>query len=112
MGDCHGRAVAARLDRRAERPPFELHPDAPFERIEMLIEAVVVSLPEPQLGLNAMEQPVKHVLLAYIGIRAREHRQGEIEPTQAAPGDGAVHATRKAGWLPLRFRLAGRTRSG
>src|SRR4029077_2476541 len=73
IGDCRRPAAPARLDRPAERPPFELHPDAPFERIEMLIEAVFVPLPELQLGLNAMEQPVKHVLLAYIGIRAREH---------------------------------------
>ena len=67
---------------------------------------------EPQLGLNAMEQPVKHHLLAYIGILLREHVQGEAEPPQPAPGDGAVRETRKAGWRPLRFRLACRTRSG
>src|SRR5439155_17051602 len=97
IGDCLRPVAPARLDRPAERPPFEPHPDAPFERIEMLIEAVVVSMPEPQLGLNAMEQPVKHVLLAYIGIRAREHRQWEVEPPQPAPGDGAVRETRKAG---------------
>ena len=76
----------------------------------MLVEAVVRY--EPQLGLNAMEQPVKHDLLAYIGIVLREHVQGEAEPPQPAPGDGAVRETRKAGWRPLRFRLACGTRSG
>ncbi len=59
-----------------------------------------------------MEQPVKHELLAYIGIVLREHGQGEAEPLQPAPGDGTVHETRKAGRLPLRFRLACGTRSG
>ena len=51
-------------------------------------------------------------LLARIGIRAREQRQGEVEPAQPTPGDRAVDKARKAGWLPLRFRLAGGTRSG
>jgi hypothetical protein len=37
-----------------------------FERIQMLVETVVRY--EPQLGLNAMEQPVKHDLLPYIGV--------------------------------------------
>ena len=110
IGDRLGPIAPARFDRPAERPPFELHPDAPFERIEMLVEAVVRY--EPQLGLNAMEQPVKHYLLAYIGILLREHVQGEAEPPQPAPGDGAVRETRKAGWRPLRFRLACGTRSG
>jgi hypothetical protein len=73
-----GPIAPARFDRPAERSPFELHRDAPFERIEMLVEAVVRY--EPQLGLNAMEQPVKHKLLAYIGIVLREHVQGEAEP--------------------------------
>ena len=59
-----------------------------------------------------MEQPLKHQLLAYIGILLREHVQREGEPPQPAPGDGAVRETRKAGWRPLRFRLAGRARSG
>src|SRR5437870_7092425 len=77
----------ARLDRPAERPPFELHPDAPFERIEMLVEALIRY--EPQLGLNAMEQPVKHYLLAYVGILLRKHVQREAEPPQPAPGDRA-----------------------
>jgi hypothetical protein len=58
----------------------------------MLVEAVFRY--EPQLGLNAMEQPVKHILPAYIGIRVREHRQGVAEPPQPAPGDGAVRETR------------------
>ena len=67
---------------------------------------------ESELGLNAMEQPVKHHLLAYIGIFLREHEQGKAEPPQPAPGDGAVRETRKAGRRPLRFRLARGTRSG
>ena len=54
---------------------------------------------------------MKHHLLAYIGIVRREHVQGEAEPPQPAPRDGAVRETRKAGWLPLRFRLACGTRS-
>ena len=52
------------------------------------------------------------ILLAYIGIVLREHVQGKAEPPQPAPGDGAVRETRKAGWRPLRFRLACGTRSG
>src|SRR5260370_732798 len=75
----------------------------------MIVEAVARR--EPQLGLNAMEQPVKHHLLAYIGSLVREHIQGPAEPPQPAPGDGAVRETRKAGWLPLGFRLACGTRS-
>src|SRR6267142_126757 len=59
-----------------------------------------------------MEQPVKQYLLAYIGVLLREHVQGEAKPPQAAPGDGAVHETRKAGCRPLRLRLACGTRSG
>src|SRR6185295_1177516 len=104
-----GPIAPARLHCPPERSPFEPHPDAPFERIEMLVEAVVRY--EPQLGLNTMEQPVKHELLAYIGIVLRKHVQGEAEPPQPAPGDGAVHETRKARWLPLRFRLACGARS-
>jgi hypothetical protein len=88
IGDCLGPLAPARLERPAERPPFEPYPDAPFERIEMLVEAVAVSLPEPQLGLNAMEQPVKHILLPCIGI-AREHIQGKAEPSHPAPSDWA-----------------------
>src|SRR5260370_3328184 len=76
----------------------------------MIVEAVARR--EPQLGLNAMEQPVKHHLLAYIGSLVREHIQGVAEPPQTAPGDGAVRETRKAGWRPLGFRLACGTRSG
>ena len=110
IGDRLGPAAPARLERPAERPPFELHPDAPFERIEMLVEAVARR--EPQLGLNAMKQPVEHHSLAVIVSLVREHIQGPAEPPQAAPGDGAVRETRKAGWLPLRFRLACGTRSG
>src|SRR4029434_7916225 len=67
IGDRLGAVAPGRLERSAERPPFELHPDAPFEGIEMLVETVAVSLHECQLGLNAMEQPVKHDLLACIG---------------------------------------------
>jgi hypothetical protein len=85
IGDRLGPVAPARLHRPAKRPPFELHPDATFERIEMLVEAIAVSLRELQLGLNAMEQPVKHILLAYIGIRVREHMQGVGEPPQPAP---------------------------
>src|SRR5262249_32421373 len=104
-----GPVAPARLDRPAERSPFELHPDASFERIEMLVEAVVRY--EPQLGLNAMEQPVKYHLLPYIGIVLREHVQGKAEPPKPAPYDRTVRETRKAGWRPLRFRLARRARS-
>jgi hypothetical protein len=39
IGDRPGAAAPARLDRPAKRPPFELHPDATFERLEMLVEA-------------------------------------------------------------------------
>src|SRR6185295_19563946 len=59
-----------------------------------------------------MEQPVKQYLLAYIGVLLREHVQGPAEPPQPAPGDGAVHETRKARCRPLRLRLARGTRSG
>src|ERR1041384_2133062 len=76
----------------------------------MLVEAVFRD--EPQLGLNAVEEPVKHDLLAYIGIVRREHVQGKAEPPQPAPGDRAVRETRSAGWRPLRLRLACGTRSG
>ena len=76
----------------------------------MLVEAVVRY--EPQLGLNAMEQPVKHQLLACIGILLGEHVEGEAEPPHPAPGDGAVRETGKAGWWSLGFRLACGTRSG
>ena len=55
---------------------------------------------------------MKHYLLACIGILLREHVQGPGEPPQPAPRDGAVRETRKAGWRPLRFRLACGTRSG
>src|SRR6185295_912969 len=103
-----GPIAPARLHCPPERSPFEPHPDAPFERIEMLVEAVVRY--EPQLGLNAMEQTVKHHLLAYIGIVRREHVQREAEPPQPAPGDRAVHEAWKAGRLPFRFRLACGTR--
>src|SRR4029434_10013009 len=90
------------------RAPFELHPDAPFERIEMLVRAVALhALHELQFGLNAMEHTVKHYLLPYIGILLREHVQGKGEPPHAAPGDGAVRVTRKARWRPIWFRLAG-----
>jgi hypothetical protein len=87
-----------------------LDPDAPFERVEMLIQSVLHG--QPQVGLNAMEQPVKHHLLANIGIIVREHVQGEAEPPQATPRDGAVHESRKPGELARRFRLARGTRSG
>src|SRR5690348_17283394 len=51
--------TAARLDSAAERSPFKLQPVPAFERIEMLVIAVViVSLHELQLELNAVEQPV------------------------------------------------------
>ena len=50
-----------------------MYPDAPFGRIEMHVVAVARVRHEPQLGLNTMKQPVKHVLLAYIGIVHREH---------------------------------------
>jgi hypothetical protein len=76
----------------------------------MLVEAVLRD--EPQLRLNAMKQPVKHHLLAYIGSLLREHVQGEAEPPQPAPGDGAVHETPKrsgspagSGWLVARVRV-------
>ena len=75
----------------------------------MLVVAVLRY--EPQLGLNAMERPVKHKLLAYIGIVLREHVQGEAEPPHPAPGDGAVYEARKAGWRPVGFRLACGARS-
>jgi hypothetical protein len=78
----------------------------------MFVETVAVSLRELQLGLNAMEQPVKHILLAYIGIVVREHPQWPREPPQPTPRDGAIGLTQKAGWRPLRFRLACGTRSG
>ena len=55
---------------------------------------------------------MKHDLLTCIGIRAREHVQGPHEPPLAAPGDGAVRETQKAGERPLWFRLACGTRSG
>jgi hypothetical protein len=81
----------------------------------MLVGAVVVSVPERQLGLDAMEQPVNQVLLARIDI-AREHGQGEAEPACSAPGDGAVRETEKAGrrpsgsgWLVARVPVAGST---
>ena len=70
------------------------------------------SVDESQLGLNSMEQSVKHYLLACVGILLREHAQGEAEPPQPAPGYGAVHEALKAGWRPLRFRLACGARSG
>ena len=76
----------------------------------MLVEAVLRH--EPQLGLNAMEQPVKHHLLAYVGSVRREHGQGKSEPPQPAPRDRSVRETRKAGGRPRRFRLARGTRSG
>ena len=76
----------------------------------MLVRAVARY--QPQLGLNAMEQPVKQDLLACIVSLVREHLQGPDEPPHPAPGDGAVRETQKAGSRPLRFRLACGTRSG
>src|SRR5688572_18388119 len=82
--------------------------------MEMLVRAVAAlhALHERQLGLNAMEQPVKDHLLACIWILLGEHPQGKGEPTQPAPGDGAVCVTSKGWWRPLRLRLACGTRSG
>jgi hypothetical protein len=59
-----------------------------------------------------MKQPVKQKLLAEIGIVLGEHVQRDAEPPQPAPGDRAIHETRKAGRRPVGFRLACRTRSG
>src|SRR5262245_57745569 len=78
----------------------------------MLVEAVVVSFGERKLGLNAMEESVKHELLTYIGIVLGKHQQGKCEPPLPAPGDGAVRETREARYRPLRFRLARGARSG
>src|SRR4030095_516062 len=50
--------------------------------------------------------------MSYLGILLREHVQGEAEPSQPAPRDGAVRETRKAWWMPLRFRLAFGAASG
>jgi hypothetical protein len=49
-----------------------LRPIAPFERIEMLVEAVAPRR-KPQLVLNAMEQAVKQYLLTCVRILLREH---------------------------------------
>jgi hypothetical protein len=69
IGDRLGPVAPGRLDRPSERTPFELHRDPPFERIEMLVEAVLRH--QAKLGLNAMEQSVKHVLLTCLRIPAR-----------------------------------------
>ena len=53
IGDGVGASVPGRFDRPAERPPFELDRDAPFERVEMLVEAVLRD--QTQLRLNAVE---------------------------------------------------------
>lgn len=76
----------------------------------MLVVAVLRH--EPQLVLNAMEQPVKHQLLAEIGVIRRKHVQGHAEPPHPAPGDRSVHETRKARRRPVWFRLARGTRAG
>jgi hypothetical protein len=44
IGNRLGLVAPARFDRPAQRPPFQLYPDAPFERIEMLVAAVAAVL--------------------------------------------------------------------
>ena len=104
-------AATARLQRPAKRPPFELHPEAPFERIKVLVEAVARRRHERQRVLNTMEQPVTPHLLASLGILLRKHVQGHGEPSQPAPFDGAVREA-ETGYRPVGFRLVCGTRSG
>src|SRR5215216_2730485 len=68
------------------------------DAVELLQQLGLAALRrQPQLGLNAMEQTVKHDLLAYVGVFLREHEQGEHEPPHPAPGDRAIGETDKAG---------------
>jgi hypothetical protein len=50
IGKRLGPVAPARLHRPAERPPFELHPDAPFKRVEMLVEDVAFPFVNPSSG--------------------------------------------------------------
>jgi len=104
VGDRLGSSIATRLQRASERAPLEPHPHATFEAIEMLVETILRH--QPELGLNAMEEPVEHYLLPHRRIVLWKKGQGKTEPPHTAPRDGAVHETLQTGCRPSGSRSA------